>query len=529
MFALYFTAQDAASGRQCIGVATASSPAGPFRDASAQPLVCQVGEGGSIDASPFQDADGTRYLLWKNDGNCCNQATNLYLQPLSADGLRLTGKASTLIQNFQLWEGAVIEAPTLYHAGGVYYLLYSAGPYDSDLYAVGYATAPRVTGPYKKAPENPILVSRGEVAGPGHQTVVTDGAGRTWLAYHAWTAGRTSDAAGGYRSLRLDPVSCAGGRVKVTGPTVTPQRAPAPLPAGPLYPGDFADPFVLNVDGTYYAYGTGLHGRAGGLAFEALSSPDLIHWTSHGGVLTPLGPERRDHWAPEIARREQTFYLYHSVGHGDQGHHLRVATAAHPLGPFEDLGLNLTPDELFAIDPHPFQAPDGAWWLFFARDDLGGERPGTVLAVAPLHDMTRLGEARTILRASGDWQRYQRERAMYGGVHDWHTLEGPFVVWRAGRFQLLYSGGAWVNETYGAGHAVADHPLGPWTEPVPGACVLRTAGSLRGPGHASVTARGGQDVLVFHAWDALRTRRQLYAAPLFWREGRPCTEWSGGP
>lgn len=227
-FALYFTALDEASGRQCIGVATAASPAGPFRDASRKPLVCQNGEGGSIDASPFKDADGKRYLLWKNDGNCCSQPTNLYLQPLSADGLKLTGKASALIQNFQLWEGNVIEAPTLYRAGGVYYLLYSAGPYDSDLYAVGYATAPRVTGPYKKAPENPILVSRGEVAGPGHQTVVTDGAGKTWLAYHAWTAPLTSDAVGGYRSLRLDPVTFAGGTVKVAGPTLTPQRAPTP-------------------------------------------------------------------------------------------------------------------------------------------------------------------------------------------------------------------------------------------------------------------------------------------------------------
>lgn len=294
------------------------------------------------------------------------------------------------------------------------------------------------------------------------------------------------------------------------------------LPPGPLYSGDFADPFVLNVDGTYYAYGTGQHGEAGRRAFEALSSPDLVNWTPHGGVLEPLSTERMDYWAPEVARADDTFYLYSSVGHGDQGHHLRVAAAAHPLGPFVDRGLNLTPDEPFAIDPHPFQAPDGTWWLFFARDDLDSERPGTVLAVAPLHDMTRLGDAQTILRASGDWQRYQAGRAMYGGVYDWHTLEGPFVLFRDGLFHLLYSGGAWINESYGVGHAVADHPLGPWTEPVPGANVLRSAGTLRGPGHASVTTLNGQDVLIFHAWDAGHTRRQLHAAHLRWKNGRPC-------
>ncbi|GMA15007.1 glycoside hydrolase [Deinococcus metallilatus] len=226
-FVLYFTAADRASGRQCIGAATATSPAGPFKDTSRKPLVCQEAEGGSIDPSPFQDVDGQRYLLWKNDGNCCNLPTNIYIQPLGADGLKLTGKATPLIHNFALWEGNVIEAPTLYRSGGVYYLLYSAGPYDSDLYAVGYATAPRVTGPYRKAPENPILVSKGAVAGPGHQAVIKDGAGKTWLAYHAWTAGRIGDAVG-YRSLRLDPVTFAGGKVKVAGPTLTPQRAPTP-------------------------------------------------------------------------------------------------------------------------------------------------------------------------------------------------------------------------------------------------------------------------------------------------------------
>lgn len=300
--------------------------------------------------------------------------------------------------------------------------------------------------------------------------------------------------------------------------------SPGPLPSGPLYPGYFADPFVLLEGGVYYAYGTGLHGEAGTRAFEVLSSPDLVHWTPHGGVLEPLSAQRMDYWAPEVARQGEAFYLYYSVGHGDRGHHLRVATAAHPLGPFVDLGVNLTPDEPFAIDAHPFQAPDGTWWLYFARDDLGSERPGTVLAVAPLHDMTRLGEIQTILRASGDWQRYAQGRAMYGGVYDWHTLEGPFVRWRDGQFHLLYSGGAWINETYGVGYAVAPHPLGPWTEPVPGAHVLRTAGPLLGPGHASVTTLGGQDILVFHAWDARHTHRHLHAAALSWEEGRPVAQ-----
>ncbi len=118
-----------------------------------------------------------------------------------------------------------IEAPTLHKQGGVYYLLYSAGPFDSDLYAVGYATSTNMTGPYRKAEENPVLVSQGEVAGPGHQSVFSDAGGQTWLVYHAWTTGQIGDQAG-YRSMRLDKVTFSGGKMSVTGPTTTPQPAP---------------------------------------------------------------------------------------------------------------------------------------------------------------------------------------------------------------------------------------------------------------------------------------------------------------
>lgn len=38
-----------------------------------KPLVCQHGDGGSIDASPFGDGDGSLYLHWKNDGNAWSQ------------------------------------------------------------------------------------------------------------------------------------------------------------------------------------------------------------------------------------------------------------------------------------------------------------------------------------------------------------------------------------------------------------------------------------------------------------------------
>ena len=290
-----------------------------------------------------------------------------------------------------------------------------------------------------------------------------------------------------------------------------------------LYDGYFADPFVLFHSGLYYAYGTGPHGQEGERVFEVLSSPDLETWTSHGGALTPYSGQALDYWAPEVALHEGHFYMYYSAGVGDVGHHLRVAVSDSPLGPFADQGLNLTPGLPFAIDPSPFRDQDGQWYLYYARDLLGGERPGTSLAVQPLGDMTTLrGEPVTVLQASDDWQLYQAGRHMPtygGGTYDWHTLEGAFVVRRGSRYHLFYSGGAWTNESYGVGHAVANHPLGPWHEPTQGAVILHTGGGLHGPGHISVVqSPDGQDHIVYHAWDEAGERRMLHVDPLGWTE-----------
>ena len=80
---MYYTAHDRRSGLQCIGVATSANPQGPYVDPSAKPLICQTTIGGSIDPDPFVDDDGSAYLLWKNDGNCCGSPTQLWSQRLN--------------------------------------------------------------------------------------------------------------------------------------------------------------------------------------------------------------------------------------------------------------------------------------------------------------------------------------------------------------------------------------------------------------------------------------------------------------
>jgi beta-xylosidase len=280
---------------------------------------------------------------------------------------------------------------------------------------------------------------------------------------------------------------------------------------------------VLKVADGYVAYGTG--SAPGGRAFEVLRSDDLVSWRSVGGALEPLAEAwATDYWAPEVAEEDGRYFMYYSAGAGDRGHLLRVAVAEAPEGPFRDQGLVLTPDERFAIDPHPFRDADGQWYLFYAHDVTDGERVGTTVAVDRMTSMTALeGRPRTLLRASGDWQLYLREREMYGAVHDWHTLEGPFVRRREGRYHLLYSGGNWQEPTYGVAHAVADHPLGPYREPATGPTVLQTLpGRVLGPGHNSIVeGPDGEDWLVYHAWDPERTARRMWIDRLRWGPDGP--------
>ncbi|MCP2031690.1 beta-xylosidase [Okibacterium sp. HSC-33S16] len=205
-FALYFTAQEAQSGQQCIGVAAADAPTGPFVSASETPLICPLAEGGAIDASSFTDTDGTRYLVWKNDGNCCGLDTWLQLSTLSPDGLSVTGEPVRLLSQTEDWEGALIEAPVLVQHDDAYVLFYSANDYGGYSYATGYASAPALTGPYTKA-DGPLLSSpltNESYIGPGGQDIVSGPNGTDHIVFHSW------DPAIVYRGMNVLPLSWNG-------------------------------------------------------------------------------------------------------------------------------------------------------------------------------------------------------------------------------------------------------------------------------------------------------------------------------
>lgn len=302
----------------------------------------------------------------------------------------------------------------------------------------------------------------------------------------------------------------------------------------PVYPGVFADPFVLRHEGAYHAFGTAP--GFGGKVFPTLRSDDLAHWQAgECALVPPEGREDGDFWAPEVAYRDGTFFMLYSVGGEDHvGHQLRVAASDRPEGPYRDSGHPLLDPTTapFAIDAHPFRDASGKWHLYYARDLLDSDRPGTSLVVAPWDDPFRLPtEFHVVARARHDWQVYEQDRSMpqYGDApYQWHTLEGPFVVPHEGLLYLLYSGGNFANDTYGVDYLVASEVYGEYQDTNDGvaARVLRTVpGRVIGPGHNSaVKAPDGSDTLVYHAWDLGMKGRRMCLDRLDWTDDGPrCT------
>jgi len=227
-YVMYFTARAPAltrpdgAGAQCVGVAVSPEPGGPFVSESDEPLVCQLDLGGTIDASIVRDVDDSLWLIYKNDGNCCSMPTRFFMRPMSEDGLTFAGDEIEVegVVNDQEWEGGVVEAPTIYHRDGTYYLFYSANDYAGPPYAVGYATSESLTGPYVDAEENPILATEGTAIGPGHQTIIEDRDGDLWLVYHAWEFTLRE------RKVWIDELRFEDGKPVVDGPDADPQPAP---------------------------------------------------------------------------------------------------------------------------------------------------------------------------------------------------------------------------------------------------------------------------------------------------------------
>ncbi|MBG0561401.1 family 43 glycosylhydrolase [Actinoplanes sp. NEAU-A11] len=195
------------SAATSIGVATSSSPTGPFTDPLGRPLVpAGFRSGQMIDPHVFTDTDGRSYLYWGNG--------SAYAVPLNADMISFdAGQVRTFsLPNFR-------EAPFVFKRGTTYYLTYSVDDTGSENYHVEYATGASPYGPWTH--RGTILaknLSLG-IKGPAHQSVVKAPDSDAWyIAYHRFAipAGNGTN-----REVTIDPLRFnADGTIQPVIPTL---------------------------------------------------------------------------------------------------------------------------------------------------------------------------------------------------------------------------------------------------------------------------------------------------------------------
>ena len=174
------------SANQRLFVATGDSPTGPFKQVGGYQMQNLLGDENCIDSHVFFNDDGTVWIFFVrfNDNICiwqCRLAED-YITPVE-------GTLRKCIAGSQQWEqmeGRVNEGPNVIKYRNNYYLTYSGNGYESQNYAVGYATTRNISrGEWTKYSGNPILCRRDELVGTGHHSIFTDKEGNLRIVFHA--------------------------------------------------------------------------------------------------------------------------------------------------------------------------------------------------------------------------------------------------------------------------------------------------------------------------------------------------------
>lgn len=210
------------SCNESIGIAVADSPTGPFKEHSKNILYRK-----SIDGHLFVDDDGKIYLYfvsWRSTYGIYGVELDKDLNPISkTEKLLITATAA--------WEqdmGSVTEGPFMLKKDGVYYLTYSGSHYQSEKYAVGYATSKSPLGNYKKYNLSPIMVGNTQIHGTGHHCITTSPSGNEMIiVYHCHnTLTEVETRRLCIDRIRFAPVEGDIDRLEVYGPSVIPQLYP---------------------------------------------------------------------------------------------------------------------------------------------------------------------------------------------------------------------------------------------------------------------------------------------------------------
>ncbi len=184
---LYFSAKPKDGERKVIGVATADTPAGPFK-AEPAPMITKSpsGRGQQIDVDVFTDpVSGKSYIYWGN--------SHMAGAELSPDMKSLKEETITVMtpQGGTLEDWQYREAPYVFWRDGKYYFTWSVDDTGATNYHVAYGTSDNPLGPIEIADPCIAMIQKpsAKMYGTAHNSVLRvpgkDGeADRWYMVYH---------------------------------------------------------------------------------------------------------------------------------------------------------------------------------------------------------------------------------------------------------------------------------------------------------------------------------------------------------
>ncbi len=312
------------------------------------------------------------------------------------------------------------------------------------------------------------------------------------------------------------------------------------------------DPSMARDGKTWYVFATGAAPEGG--QFAVRCSEDLKTWRRCGQVFAEIpqwirrkSPQTTELWAPDVQRvgdEYRMYYAYSLFGKNTSGIGLAVTKTLDRTSPrygWVDKGLvfeSKATDNFNAIDPAYIADAQGHGWLAFGSfwDGIKMRRLDDRTGLLSAADTTLYSLAR---RASGSGPRTESTEGL--GYHvnglppDSEAIEAPSLIRHGGYVYLFTSWDLCCRGAKSTYHTVVGRSrsvTGPFVDQSGkallaggGTAVLTANARWAGPGgETAVEVRGGDDLLVYHAYDPVSGKPWLQLSTIAWKAGWPTVE-----
>lgn len=261
------------------------------------------------------------------------------------------------------------------------------------------------------------------------------------------------------------------------------------------------DPYVLEVNGMYYLYGTRARGfgrKTGG--FDVYTSTDLEEWSNPVECFDSekFGLNQNANWAPEVHVYKGLYYMFATFTQQNGLRGTYVMRAESPMGPFVPHSHGaVTPKDWECLDGTLYVSQSGKPYLVFCHEHTQ-IIDGTICYLELSDDLTHaIGDVVTLFAASSPaWADVKPE-----GEH--YITDGCFM-YRTASGELLMLWSTFVKDNYAE-------------------CVVRFKGGELGRefehleplsaddgGHGMIFRRGDKVMLTMHKPNILEKERPVF-------------------